>query len=132
MFEPSNDRADAVSAPTETATVQTNLEACSQQAAPAHDPVMDALAWFIMSDEANAGGDWESQNAYWLQGRRLAMQYFACHDDIHQASDRHVARMETRDWPIEIEEDFPKTASAHARIEAQQRIHRYASIPIGD
>jgi len=38
--------------------------------------LIQALAWFIVNDETNAGGDWEQENYFWLQNRRHAYQFF--------------------------------------------------------
>jgi hypothetical protein len=94
-----------------------------------HDPVHDALAWFIIEDETNSGGDDEESNRYWLAGRRLAKQFFSSELELAHAHTRHTQRMASLDhWPKEMD-DLPESNSSHEAIETAARIKHWASIP---
>jgi hypothetical protein len=96
----------------------------------APDPVKDALAWFILSDEVNSGGEEEDFNRHWLAGRRLALQFFASQEDLKIASDRHESRMNARQTWDEEMDILPDMASAHETMQAKQRIQDWALSPI--
>lgn len=34
--------------------------------------LIECLSWYVETDEVYEGGEWEEENAYWLEGKRKA------------------------------------------------------------
>lgn len=54
---------------------------------------MNALAWFIENDDTNSRDEWESENAYWLAGRRAAVPMFESYAEIQDRAKKHETAM---------------------------------------